>query len=97
MRRDALGRPDYVVKTSSRRSLRHRFAYSYYGQRRGGREDFQHALDMSAAIELGNESPRTSSDDDDGEDQATTTGKEKRRMKIPSRFTRGCARFKSLS
>ena len=66
------GRPDYVCQNIvAHVSLRHRFAYEDFTTNVEEEErDFQHALDMSAAIELGNESPiPTSSDDDDsGED-----------------------------
>jgi hypothetical protein len=67
------GRPDYVCQNIvAHVSLRHRFAYEDFTANVEEEErDFQHALDMSAAIELGNESPiATSSDDDDGEDQS---------------------------
>ena len=62
------GRPDYVCHNIvAHVSLRHRFAYEDFTTNVEEEErDFQHALDMSAAIELGNESPiPTSSDDDD--------------------------------
>jgi hypothetical protein len=71
------GRPDYVCQNIvAHVSLRHRFAYEDFTTNVEEEErDFQHALDMSAAIELGNESPIASSsddddDDDDGEDQS---------------------------
>ena len=67
------GRPDYVCQNIvAHVSLRHRFAYEdFTANIEEEVRDFQHALDMSAAIELGNESPiATSSDDDDGEDQS---------------------------
>ena len=73
------GRPDYVCQNIvAHVSLRHRFAYEDFTANVEEKErDFQHALDMSAAIELGNESPiATSSDDDEegeekGEDSVT--------------------------
>ncbi|CAL6422428.1 unnamed protein product [Bathycoccus prasinos] len=63
------GRPDYVCQNIvAHVSLRHRFAYEDFTANVEEEErDFQHALDMSAAIELGNESPIATSSDDDEE------------------------------
>ena len=73
------GRPDYVCQNIvAHVSLRHRFAYEVFTANVEEEErDFRHALDMSAAIELGNESPiATSSDDDEA-------GPRARRFKPP--------------
>ena len=74
MRRDALGTPGLRLSKHRRArvvthvSLRHRFAYEDFTANVEEEErDFQHALDMSAAIELGNESPIATSSDDDEE------------------------------
>ena len=73
------GRPDYVCHNIvAHVSLRHRFAYEDFTTNVEEEErDFQHALDMSAAIELGNESPiPTSSDDDDSGENGNNTEEE---------------------